>query len=66
MAIREFRSGMREIPDHLDAIMPTDTSNMTYEQAVDAANKGLERGHIDRVADRIISDHLRVHGDVRR
>jgi hypothetical protein len=59
MAEVEFRTGPREIPDHLaDMMQGIETQRMTYEEAVDAANRKLTQTHVDKTVDRIIKAHF--------
>lgn len=60
MPLVEFRDGNREVPEHVKALMsgiPTHT--LTYDQAIEAMNKNLEKGVIDRAADTVLRQHGR-------
>ena len=60
MAKIDFRDGTREIPDWQAEIMAgVDTVSMTYEQAMRAANQKMKRDHVNRAADKVISQHFR-------
>lgn len=59
MAEVEFRTGKQEIPDHLaDLMAGLETQRMTYEEAVDAANRKLVDTHVDKAVDRILKAHF--------
>lgn len=60
MALLEFRDGLREVPDHLaDMMRGLDTYQLTYEQAQTQANQSLVRDRLNRVGEKVVSDHLR-------
>jgi hypothetical protein len=60
MAEVEFRTGKREIPDHLAAMMAgLDTITLTYEQAIDEANKMAEANVLNRAVDTAVSVHAK-------
>lgn len=66
MATVEFRTGPREIPDHLaDMMAELKTQAMTYEEAVAAANKRMQRITIDKAVDRHLQAHFQNHGMLR-
>jgi len=59
MAEVEFRTGKREIPDHLaDLMAGLETHRMTFDEAVDAANKRLLGDTVDKAFDRVIKNHF--------
>jgi hypothetical protein len=56
----EFRDGEREIPDHLAAMMQgLETYKMTFDEAVDAANKKLTKDRVNKVMNQIRDQHFR-------
>jgi hypothetical protein len=62
MAELEFRDGKRVVPDYMDQLMADlPLHKYTYEQAVDAMNRKLERNVIDTAVDRVIDQHLVEH-----
>jgi len=66
MAEVEFRTGIREIPDHLaDMMQGIETARMTYQEAVAAANKKLMATQIDKAMDRVLAGHFQEHGGIR-
>lgn len=66
MAKVEFRTGAREIPDYLADLMASmDTTTMTYDEAVAAVNRLLERRVIDNATDALEKAHF-AGGDPRR
>lgn len=59
MAQVEFRTGFREVPDHLAAMMRhLETWTMTYEEAAQKANWKLAADYANKVQDRIIRQAL--------
>lgn len=60
MALRQFRTGYQDIPDHLDEIMPADTSNMTFDEAIQAANRRMEAAVIGQAHDDLVKQHFRT------
>lgn len=56
----EFRDGKRMVPDYLVLMMaglPTHT--MTYEQAIQAANRRTEADYLNAQQDRVLAAHFR-------
>ena len=59
MAEVEFRTGKREIPDHLSELMQgIETQRLTYEEAVEEANRRALGTHIDKSVDLILRGHF--------
>lgn len=59
----EFRTGKREVPDHLAEMMNgIETYRMTYEEALDAANKRLATNHVEKAVNAVIDGHFRAMG----
>ena len=59
MAQVEFRTGLRDIPDHLAAMMRNmETWKMTYEEAVDKANWKVASDFANKAQDSIIRQSL--------
>jgi hypothetical protein len=61
MASVEFRDGYREVPDHVAALLAgyaADVFRLTYEEAIELANKELVRQHANAAAERIVREHL--------
>ena len=59
----EFRDGMRLVPDYLAAIMGRlETHRMTYEEALDAANRQIEADHLNQVETDFVAAHFRKLG----
>ena len=59
----EFRTGKREIPDHLAEMMTgMQTYLMTYEEAIELANKRLATNHVEKAINQRIDDHFRAMG----
>lgn len=58
MAQVEFRTGVEEVPDHV-AILITqagvDSRVLTKDEAIDAANKGMEKRVIERGFDQVMA-----------
>jgi hypothetical protein len=55
----EFRTGFREVPDHLAAMMRNmETWRMTYEEAVDKANWKVAADYANKVQDSIVRQSL--------
>jgi len=56
----EFRDGKRQVPDYLGVLMSgLPTHRMTYDEAVDAANKRMEADHLNAKRDEILAAHFR-------
>lgn len=56
----EFRDGMRSVPDYLAAMMAgIPTHRMTYEEAIDLANRQLASDHLNAKQDEFIAAHFR-------
>lgn len=54
-----FADGKRIVPEHLAAMMTgLDTTRLTYDQAVELANRNLEAGHLGRVQQGVIRKHF--------
>lgn len=67
MALREFRTGWDDIPDHLDAIMDFDTRNMSFEEATAMANARMLQKVLDKTVTRMRTEHFRgIHQEVPR
>lgn len=63
MAEVEFRTGKREIPDYLATMMSgLDTTTMTYEEAIDRANRRLETDRANKAVDDAVRSHLKGLG----
>lgn len=60
MAQVEFRTGFRDIPDYLATLMRgLETHTMTFEQAVQEANRAILRRHLNDTQARIVKSHMR-------
>jgi hypothetical protein len=58
----EFRDGVRLVPDYLASIMSRlETHTMTYEEAIDAANRQMEADHLNNAGADFIAAHFRGH-----
>lgn len=56
----EFRDGKRLVPDYLGVILSgIETHRMTYEEAIQAANKRLEADHLNAQQDKFLAAHFR-------
>lgn len=56
----EFRDGRRLVPAYLGAIMGgLETHRMTYEEAVQVANKRMEADYLNAKRDEILAAHFR-------
>jgi len=56
----EFRDGKRMVPDYLGVLMSgLQTHRMTYDEAVDTANKRMEADHLNAKRDEILAAHFR-------
>lgn len=56
----EFRDGKRLVPEYLGAIMAgLETHRMTFEEAVQAANRRMEADHLNAQRDSILAAHFR-------
>ena len=56
----EFRDGKRLVPDYLGVLMSgLQTHRMTYDEAVDTANKRMEADHLNAKRDEILAAHFR-------
>lgn len=56
----EFRDGKRPVPEYLAAIMAgLETHRMTYEEAVQTANRRMEADHLNAKRDEILAAHFR-------
>ena len=59
MAKIEFRTGFREVPEHLAALMRNlETWTMTYEEAVAKTNWKLAADYANKVQDSIVRASL--------
>lgn len=56
---REFREGKRWVPEYLANSMPDETFAMTYNEAVDEANRNMLRGVVNDGLDKVIRGHFR-------
>lgn len=56
----EFRDGKRVVPDYIAALLAgVETFRLTYEEAIDTANKKSEADFINAQQDRILAAHFR-------
>ena len=56
----EFRDGRRVVPNYLVAILSVlETFRMTYDEAIDEANRMMERDYISNALSKVRTDHLR-------
>ena len=56
----EFRDGKRLVPEYLGAIMSgLETHRMTYDEAVQAANRRMEADHLNAKRDEVLAAHFR-------
>jgi hypothetical protein len=56
----EFRDGIRLVPEYLAVIMGRlETHTMTYEQAIEAANRQMEADHLNSMSGDFIAAHFR-------
>lgn len=63
MALIEFRTGKREVPDHLaDMMRDLPTHTLTFEQAVEKANWKLAQDHLSKVQADVLQSHFRDRG----
>ena len=59
MAKVEFRTGFREVPDHVAALMRNlETWQMTYEEAVEKSNWKMAADYANKVQDSMIRASL--------
>jgi hypothetical protein len=57
---RVFRDGKRVVPEHVNAILGgMETDNLTYDEAMLAANKRLEADLLNEASGNIIAAHFR-------
>lgn len=64
MATFEFRDGKREIPDYLADVLreyESKTYQITYEEAMDLANRKMERDVIEKRMNAVINQHFKVN-----
>jgi len=55
-----FRDGQRSVPDYLANMMSgVETHRLTYEQAIDAANKKAESDYLNAKQDDVLAAHFR-------
>lgn len=58
----EFRTGKRLVPPHLaDMLVGIPTHRLTYEEAVEVANKRSEVDFLNAKQDAVIAAHFREH-----
>lgn len=56
----EFRDGKRPVPDYLVVMMSgIETHRLTYEQAVEAANRKTEADYLNAQQDKVLAAHFR-------
>ena len=56
----EFRDGKRQVPDYLVVMMTgIETHRLTYDQAVDAANKKAESDLLNAQQDKVLAAHFK-------
>lgn len=56
----EFRDGKRLVPDYIGVLLTgIETHRLTYEEAIDAANKKVETDFLNAQQDRILAAHFR-------
>jgi phage terminase Nu1 subunit (DNA packaging protein) len=56
----EFRDGKRDVPDYLVVMMyGIETHRLTYDQAVDAANKKAESDLLNAQQDKVLAAHFK-------
>lgn len=58
----EFRDGSRWVPAHLEALFRLsgiETWTMTFQQAVESANSGLLRHHLNTAQQKTVEAHLK-------
>jgi hypothetical protein len=56
----EFRDGKRVVPDYIAALLAgVETFRLTYEEAIEEANKKSEADFINAQQDRILAAHFR-------
>ena len=55
----EFRDGKRQVPDHLGEMMRgLETWKMTLAEAIEEANRRMERRQLQSAYDEIVRDHF--------
>lgn len=63
MVTIEFRDGRRDVPEHVAVLLSTiETYTLTFEQAMEKANKSLMTDYITKVQARTVADHLNRFG----
>jgi hypothetical protein len=56
----EFRDGPRQVPEYLAALMKgIETYRLTYDQAVDQANKRMQSEYLNRQQDAVLKSHFK-------
>ena len=56
----EFRDGTRLVPDYLANLMANiDTHTMTFQEALDAANRKMQTDYLNEVGADVIAAHFR-------
>lgn len=56
----EFRDGKRLVPDYIATLLAgIETHRLTYEEAIDAANRKAEADFVNAQQDRILAAHFR-------
>jgi hypothetical protein len=58
----EFRDGPRNVPEHVMAMLSgLDTHRMTYQQAIEAANRRMVGDQLQSAQDSMIQQHFKVN-----
>lgn len=59
MAELEFRDGLREVPDHVEAMLSgIDTHKMTYQEAIRAGEQKLLSDHVYKAQQDLLRSHF--------
>lgn len=65
MAKIELRDGWREVPDHVADLLAGHVEQvyrLTYDEAIELANRELTRRHANAAADKLIREHFTTYG----
>jgi hypothetical protein len=58
-----FRDGPRDVPEHVEAMLRgIEAYKLTYEDAIAAANRRAEGQVVEKVMNKMISEHFRTWG----
>jgi hypothetical protein len=56
----EFREGKRQVPEYIAALLrDIPTHRLTYDEAIEFANRRMEADYINAQRDRVLAAHFR-------